>query len=241
MPDEERESRILDAANELITHYGYDKTTVDDIARLAGVSKGAVYLHFKSKEALFEALLLRESERVMEDMFARIEADPVGGTLFYLYTHALRASVANPLIRALTTQDRRVLGDYARRFVSETTRQEGMLFGYEFVRRFQEAGLIRKDLTAETITHLLIYIRYGFLTVENVLPPEHTPPIDEIVAGMAEMLSRGLAPQEQGASEAGKAILREYMELLRAAVNQRRQRIGKGGTEKHEQSSDNPN
>ena len=59
----EREQRILDAAANLIAHYGYDKTTVDEIAREAGVSKGAIYLHFKSKEDLFEALLLREIGR----------------------------------------------------------------------------------------------------------------------------------------------------------------------------------
>jgi len=126
---DERENRILDAANKLVTHYGYDKTTVDDIAQEAGVSKGAIYLHFKGKEALFEALLLRESERVMDDMFARIEADPEGGTLFYLYSHALRAAVSNPLVRALTTQDRRVLGDFARRFARMATMEQGMMFG----------------------------------------------------------------------------------------------------------------
>ena len=57
----EREQRILDAASRLIAHYGYDKTTVSDVAREAGVSKGAIYLHWKSKTALFEALLFRET------------------------------------------------------------------------------------------------------------------------------------------------------------------------------------
>ena len=46
----ERERRILDAAVRLIAHYGYDKTTVGDIAHEAGVSKGAVYLHWPGKD-----------------------------------------------------------------------------------------------------------------------------------------------------------------------------------------------
>jgi AcrR family transcriptional regulator len=58
--NKEREKRILDAAAALFTHYGFDKTTVSDIAAEAGVSKGAIYLHFESKENLLEALLLRE-------------------------------------------------------------------------------------------------------------------------------------------------------------------------------------
>ncbi len=224
MSDAERESRLLDAANDLITHYGYDKTTVDEIARAAGISKGAVYLHFKSKEALFEALLLRESERVMDDMFARIEADPEGGTLFHVYSHALRAAITNPLIRALSTRDRRVLGDFARRFANMTTPQEGMMFGRDFIAHFQAAGLIRSDLSAETVTHLLVYMRYGFLMSENVLPPEHTPPIDELVAAMADMLSKGLSPDGQGSSDAGKAIIRSYIAQVRLAIEERRKR-----------------
>ena len=58
--NEQREQRILDAALDLFVHYGYDKTTVSDIAHEAGVSKGAIYLHFESKDDLFEALLIRE-------------------------------------------------------------------------------------------------------------------------------------------------------------------------------------
>ncbi|MCB0031981.1 MAG: helix-turn-helix transcriptional regulator, partial [Anaerolineales bacterium] len=38
----ERETRILQAAAQLFAHYGFDKTTVSDIAREAGVSKGAI-------------------------------------------------------------------------------------------------------------------------------------------------------------------------------------------------------
>ena len=59
--NQERADRILDAASKLIVHYGYDKTTVSDIAREAGVSKGAIYLHWASKDDLFEALIFRES------------------------------------------------------------------------------------------------------------------------------------------------------------------------------------
>ena len=56
----EREERILTAAAELFVHYGYDKTTVDDIARAAGVSKGTIYLHFAGKDDLLEGLVVRE-------------------------------------------------------------------------------------------------------------------------------------------------------------------------------------
>src|SRR4051794_30101091 len=47
-----RETRLLDAATRLFARFGFDKTSVDDIARAAGVSKGAVYLHWPSKFSL---------------------------------------------------------------------------------------------------------------------------------------------------------------------------------------------
>lgn len=58
---QERAHRILDAAAALILRWGYNKTTVDDIAREAGVAKGTIYLHWKMKEDLFGALIQREN------------------------------------------------------------------------------------------------------------------------------------------------------------------------------------
>src|SRR5664279_1911302 len=110
----ERERRILDAASELITHYGYDKTTVDEIAREAGVSKGAIYLHFKSKDDLFEALLLRESETITVRYFELLDADPGGLTIFNIYRYGLVVLDESPLLKAIYTRDRRILGDWVR-------------------------------------------------------------------------------------------------------------------------------
>ncbi|MGE5462683.1 MAG: TetR/AcrR family transcriptional regulator [Syntrophothermus sp.] len=54
---EETRSRILEAAIKLFSSRGYNKASVDEICREAGISKGAFYHHFKSKQALFLALL----------------------------------------------------------------------------------------------------------------------------------------------------------------------------------------
>lgn len=49
--------RILDAALTLMVSRGFTATTVDDIAKQAGLTKGAIYFHFKSKTAILTALL----------------------------------------------------------------------------------------------------------------------------------------------------------------------------------------
>jgi AcrR family transcriptional regulator len=80
-PAAQRRELILDAAARLIAEHGYDHTTVDDIAREAGVSKGAVYLHWDGKESLFDDLLRTEMQRTIQDAFNRIFADPDGGLI----------------------------------------------------------------------------------------------------------------------------------------------------------------
>jgi AcrR family transcriptional regulator len=56
---EARPDEVLDAALDLFIEQGFEATRVEDIARRAGLSKGAVYLYFPSKEALLEGLVRR--------------------------------------------------------------------------------------------------------------------------------------------------------------------------------------
>jgi AcrR family transcriptional regulator len=56
--DDPRES-ILDAADRRFRHYGYRKTTVEEIANEAGLSRGTVYIHFGSKDELAVAWIGR--------------------------------------------------------------------------------------------------------------------------------------------------------------------------------------
>ena len=54
---EDRPAEITAAAFEVFAEQGYDGTRVDDVARRAGVSKGLLYLYFKTKEELFKAVI----------------------------------------------------------------------------------------------------------------------------------------------------------------------------------------
>lgn len=63
-----REELILDAAERLLVRYGYRKMTIDDLAREAGIGKGTVYLHFRSKEDV----VLSHMERVVNRVIARL-------------------------------------------------------------------------------------------------------------------------------------------------------------------------
>jgi AcrR family transcriptional regulator len=54
-----RRAAILDAAVQVFLRYGFKKTSMDDLARAAGLSRQGLYLHFSTKEALFKDAVLR--------------------------------------------------------------------------------------------------------------------------------------------------------------------------------------
>src|SRR5919109_761269 len=67
---ERRRPQVLDAALGLFIEHGYEGSSMDAIARQAGVSKPVVYACFPSKDELFRALLAREEERILAEIQA---------------------------------------------------------------------------------------------------------------------------------------------------------------------------
>ncbi|MEZ4672469.1 MAG: helix-turn-helix domain-containing protein [Anaerolineae bacterium] len=218
----DREIRILEAASKLIAHYGFDKTTVSDIAEEAGISKGAVYLHYKSKEDLFEALIYYEGEKVLDDLLQRIDSDPDSGSIFGLYQHAILASIGNPLVHALMTSDMRIIGDFTRRWSSDGRVERYNLFRTELVEQLQAANVIRRDLNVDIVSYVLALIRYGFLTIHEVIPPEKAPPLEEVGRTLGAILERGLAPEGGGDRQAGKKVLENLLLMMRQMLRQDR-------------------
>ncbi|CAB3651982.1 hypothetical protein LMG1866_00109 [Achromobacter ruhlandii] len=66
--------RLLDAAQSIFLTKGFVAASVEDIAELAGYTRGAFYSNFASKSELFLQLLKRDHENVMGDMRAIFEA-----------------------------------------------------------------------------------------------------------------------------------------------------------------------
>ena len=64
----ERAEAILDAAAELLRAHGYRRVSIDDVATRAGVGKGTIYLHWRTREALFWAVLQRETLQLLEQL-----------------------------------------------------------------------------------------------------------------------------------------------------------------------------
>ncbi len=120
---------LLDAAQRLFAALGYDATSVNRIIAEVGVSKGAFYHHFESKEALLEALAGRFAEHtaraaqdVLEDptldAFARLTSFLAGMRRHKLETAAEMRAAFEPLFRAenlqLQARTQRAVADVVR-------------------------------------------------------------------------------------------------------------------------------
>lgn len=70
---EARPDEVLDAALALFVEKGFASTRVEDIATRAGLSKGAVYLYFPSKEAILEGLVRRAVLPIANNALAFLE------------------------------------------------------------------------------------------------------------------------------------------------------------------------
>lgn len=66
--------RLLEAAGQTFAKQGYDGASVNDIARAAGLTKGAIYWNFASKEELFLALVRQRQSALVGEFFSAADA-----------------------------------------------------------------------------------------------------------------------------------------------------------------------
>jgi len=210
----ERRKRILEAASRLIVQYGFDKTTMDDIAREAHVSKGALYLHWPSKDSLFSALIWAKSWEFIDDWHAALMADPDGGKLSAMIKYTLVLLRKSPILNALYTRDLRIVGDYLLRDQPKIPEMRYFI-GKDFFQTMQQAGLVRPDVDPELAAYALSAIAYGLTKVDEVIPKETAPPMDKTLEFVYDMVDRYLAPPGGGDSETGKRLITSIIGTFR--------------------------
>jgi TetR/AcrR family acrAB operon transcriptional repressor len=217
---EDREQRILDAAEALIIQYGYDKTTMSDIAAEAGVSRGIVYLHFDSKDSLFEALIRRQMLQYGQTWLDHIEDDPRGGTIGGIYQTVLYAINSQPFMAAIVKRDRAVWGKYLRKPDNLFASMQSSSMWVDTLRAMQDAGAVRQDVDVAVMAHIMDILGYGMVAIDDIKDPEDSPPMDVVMETIADMMDQILTPEDGGSVEEGKAIIRRLAATARAQFGQ---------------------
>jgi AcrR family transcriptional regulator len=135
--------RVLGAAAECFAEHGVD-VTVDEVARRAGVGHGTVFRRFPTKEALLDAVLGKELDRMVLLAQAALMEDDAGAG-FELFFRAVADGYARN--RALVESKER-----CQELPQMPVLQEA---AHEIVRRAQKAGALRRDLDAEQVFDLV--------------------------------------------------------------------------------------
>ena len=183
--------RLLDAAYERVTADGWDRLRMAHIAATAGVSRQTVYTEYGSKDAIGQALVMREVERFLTGIREHLDdhrSDPREAVRdAVLFT--LTAAADNPLLKSILTSSRGGEDDLLAHL---TTRSEplldtaGAMLGDYAARAWPFIEPAARDLAVETVVRL---------TVSHIVQPGAPP--ETTAARVALVLARiALLPEE---------------------------------------------
>jgi AcrR family transcriptional regulator len=169
---EQRRRQLLDAAWRCIARQGYRDLTVDDVCADAGLSKGAFYGHFKSKEALLLALIADDAA-----LIARVAEDPE--TLRLRPVQRIRRVTEMMLMQGADPARVQLRADVWREWVEEAV----------------AAGEMSIDFPPNALAALLLAISDG-LVLHYALDPHafRWGKISKAVDGMLEGFATSTAP-----------------------------------------------
>lgn len=182
---------LLDAAMNVFGELGYDRASISEITRRAGVAQGTFYIYFSDKRAAFVELVhqlnhdLRLAIRnAIADLDDRIEMERVGLQTFFDY---MGSHVAlNRIVRESE-------------FVSpETYHWHYSTFVDSYIERLEEAqakGQVTNEIEPDTMAWLLLGIA-EFLGARWVVS-EGRPPPPEVFDDIIRFITRAIQPESQ--------------------------------------------
>ncbi|MEV6757215.1 TetR/AcrR family transcriptional regulator [Streptomyces sp. NPDC051214] len=166
-PDNDVSKRLLDAAYEQFCRMGIKRSTMADVARLAGVSRITVYRRFATKETLVEHVVRREFRRYFDQFTREIQhAETVSDRVVLGFVSSLRALRHNRLIGGLMAVEPDAVtlstaGDGGRtlsvvqQFVADRLRQE------------QRAGQISGGVDVDVVAEMMVRVSASFLVIPS--------------------------------------------------------------------------
>ena len=162
---------ILDAALDEFQKYGLRRTTVEDVARVAGVARITIYRRFPTKDDLVRAVLVREGQRLFASVDAAVRDQSVEDGVVEGFVAILGGVRNHPLTsRLLETEPETILPFFTTGAGPVIAASRMYLAGY--LKAAQKRGQL-KPFDADAIAELLVRV-----AISMVLTPESTIPLD---------------------------------------------------------------
>lgn len=166
---EEYSVRILDAAFDLYCRQGIQRTSVEEVARHAEVSRITIYRRFATKDALVEHVVRREFRRYFDQFLDDIkQASTAEERVVVGFVSSLRTIRRNPLIGGLMSAEPdslvpSMVGEDGRTLAQVRAFIAGQL------RREQAAGNVSADLAVDLVAEMIVRVTTSFLVTPSRL------------------------------------------------------------------------
>jgi AcrR family transcriptional regulator len=178
-------AELIAAARRLFTEGSYAETSTPDIAKAAGVTRGALYHHFADKQALLRAVIEAEAEAVATEIENETPPDMPAvrqlseGAKAYLNAMAVPGRTRLLLLDGPAVLGRTIMDDIDRRHAARTLR-EGLA-------QAMAAGTI-SALPLDALTSLLsaTFDRAALVIEGGDAPSDYAKVLDRIIAGLVE-------------------------------------------------------
>jgi AcrR family transcriptional regulator len=208
-----RAARILDVTAELLLRYGYRRVTIDDIARHADIGKGTVYLHWKTRDDLFNAVFEREVLQALEELLGALRQDAGAWRLHRLARSWFLAIMRRPLLRALFLADAELLGKLARP-ASGARENRHRLVSHAYVQLLAEHGLLRDDLDVDAVAHAFLATLEGFIQAEATAGQRQGSGIEDRSDLLARTVQRAFETERSLSPAAEQTIAAQVIDLF---------------------------
>ncbi|MBO2447998.1 TetR/AcrR family transcriptional regulator [Actinomadura barringtoniae] len=214
----ERATRILDSAAELLAKHGYRRVTIDDVAARAGIGKGTVYLHWKTREQLFGAVFDREVLSAIEELRRALRQDPRVALLHRFARTYFLAIAQRPLLRGFLLGDPDLLGKLAASRDGRDERHGGTSHGY--LELLAARGLLRDDMTVGELAYAYQATFEGFLQALQAEPDVSDGVLEERAELLARTVRRAFEnepePPEEAPADLAAAVIALFTDLIDA-------------------------
>jgi TetR/AcrR family transcriptional regulator len=198
--------RIENAARRLFASRGYAGTSMADVAAAAGVSKATVFHHYRSKRALYEALLGDALGGFREQLIPLLDAerDLHGSLREFTAAHVERLTRMQGTMR-LIAREMLTGSGAAAGVLAEGEMQRNFTLLVEALRRGQDRGTVRADVDPGLAVFLMLaanwFLFQGAALVRRNPDLAVTASTDTYAEQLARLLFHGLAPPAGPARE----------------------------------------
>lgn len=164
---------LIDICKQNWTQYGYKKTSVDEICKQAGISKGAFYLFFESKEALFCEVLCSVQREICEMAAAAMEEEKRKSGVAKALKLIYRAYDKNSFLYGSDTADYTILMNKVSEEQAKEMEQAGELSRQLFSSHSALKFKVDANMAISVIYSLIMNIKN-----KDILPQNHLEVFD---------------------------------------------------------------